>query len=153
VTPNPTASTTPDKSDPSVSGGCGATLLLPSRIRASQGPTPVAATFTSTSPDPGTGTATSSTTITSGPPKLWIRAAFMLSAPAQYVGMWLMLHRHRRRTPSPAIDNAPPARIPVAAHAMQSYYNFDVEGMQQRASQVLSSALVLHLRPRECGHL
>ena len=68
----------------------------------------------------------------------------MLSAPAQYVGMWLMLHRHRRRTPSPAIDNAPPARIPVAAHAMQSYYNFDVEGMQQRASRVLSSALVLH---------
>jgi hypothetical protein len=50
----------------------------------------------------------------------------------------------RRRTPSPAIDNAPPARIPVAAHAMQSYYNFDVEGMQQRASRVLSSALVLH---------
>jgi len=45
------------------------------------------------------------------------------------------------------------ARIPVAAHAMQSYYNFDVEGMQQRSSQVLSSALVIHLRPRECGHL
>jgi hypothetical protein len=56
----------------------------------------------------------------------------------------------RWRTPSPAIDNA---RIPVAAHAMQSYYNFDVEGMQQRSSQVFSSALVLHLRARECGHL
>ena len=41
--------------------------------------------------NPGTGTATSSTTITSGPPKLWIRAAFMLSSPAQYLGMWVML--------------------------------------------------------------
>jgi len=45
----------------------------------------------------------------------------------------------RRRTPSPAIDNA---RIPVAAHAMQSYYNFDVEG---DAAKIISGSL---FRPR-----
>jgi hypothetical protein len=31
------------------------------------------------------------------------------------------------------------ARSPVAAHAMQSYYIFDIEGMQQRPGHVLYS--------------
>jgi len=66
----------PDKSDPSVKGGCGLTLLRPSRMIASHGPTPAAATRTSTSPSPGDGSGTSSTTTTSGGPKRWIRTAF-----------------------------------------------------------------------------
>ena len=56
ATPGPTASTTPDRSEPRVSGsGCGRTLL-PALIQPSQGPTPAAATRTSTSPSPGAGT-------------------------------------------------------------------------------------------------
>src|SRR6476659_9395275 len=66
LTSGPTASTTPDKSEPSVSGGGGLTLLLPSRMIASHGPTPVAATRTRTSPVAGLGRGMSSTTITSG---------------------------------------------------------------------------------------
>ncbi|HMC74818.1 MAG TPA: hypothetical protein VKG87_10965, partial [Terriglobales bacterium] len=41
----------------------------------------------------------------------------------------------RRHTASPAMN----ARSPVAAHAMQSYYIFDIEGMQQRPGHVLYS--------------
>jgi hypothetical protein len=52
------------------SGGCGLTLLLPSRMIASQGATPAAITRTRTSPGPGDGVGTSSTTTTSGGPKL-----------------------------------------------------------------------------------
>jgi hypothetical protein len=70
VTPGPTFSTRPDKSEPSVSGGCGLTLLLPSRMIASQGATPAAITRTRISLGPGDGIGTSSTTTTSGAPKL-----------------------------------------------------------------------------------
>ena len=67
----PVSSTTPDKSEPSVSGRGGLTVLLPSRISASHGPTRAAATRTSTSPVAGITTSSKTT----GPPKLWIRAA------------------------------------------------------------------------------
>src|SRR5215475_7413501 len=80
LTPGPVSSTTPDKSEPSVSGGGGLTLLLPSRMSASHGPTPEAATLIRSSPSAGAGRATSSTTTTSGAPKRWIRAAFMFCA-------------------------------------------------------------------------
>src|SRR5262249_13025613 len=46
LTPGPVSSTTPDKSEPSVSGRGGLTVLLLSRISASHGPTPAAATRT-----------------------------------------------------------------------------------------------------------
>src|SRR6516162_1690713 len=77
----PASSTTPDKSEPSVSGGVGLTLLLPSRMSASHGPTPEAATLIRSSPAAGAGRGTSSTTTTSGAPKRWIRAAFMFERP------------------------------------------------------------------------
>ena len=68
-TPGPTLSTTPDRSDPSVSGsGCGS-ALLPSLTHASHGPTPDARTRTSTWSVPGSDTATSSYSIVSTPPK------------------------------------------------------------------------------------
>src|SRR5262245_38388165 len=75
----PGSSTTPDKSEPSVSGGGGLTLLLPSRMSASHGPTPEAATLIRSSPAAGAGRGTSSTTTTSGAPERWIRAAFMFA--------------------------------------------------------------------------
>src|SRR5215475_1037609 len=81
LTPGPVSSTTPDKSEPSVSGGGGLTLLLPSRMSASHGPTPEAATMIRSSPAAGAGRGTSSTTTTSGAPKRWIRAAFMFVPP------------------------------------------------------------------------
>jgi hypothetical protein len=77
LTLGPVSSTTPDKSEPSVSGRGGLTLLLPSRMSASHGPTPEAATLIRSSPAAGAGRGTSSTTTTSGAPKRWIRAAFM----------------------------------------------------------------------------
>jgi hypothetical protein len=79
VTPGPTSSTIPDRSEPRVSGGDGLTLLFPSLMRASHGPTPAATTRTSSSPAEGTGRGTSSIRTTSGGPKLWMRAAFMSS--------------------------------------------------------------------------
>src|SRR5258705_2467996 len=76
-TPGPIACTTPDKSDPRVSGsGCGR-MLLPLRIQASQGPTPAAFTCTTTSPPPGSGLGTSSMEMASGGPKLCTRTAFI----------------------------------------------------------------------------
>jgi hypothetical protein len=54
-------------------------LLLPSRMSASHGPTPEAATLIRSSPAAGAGRGTSSTTTTSGAPKRWIRAAFMFA--------------------------------------------------------------------------
>src|SRR5262249_10830868 len=53
------------------------TLLSPSRMMASHGATPAAATRTSTSPAPGSGTGMSCTSTTSGPPDRSIRAAFI----------------------------------------------------------------------------
>src|SRR5215831_17642380 len=75
LTRGPASSTTPDKSEPSVSGGGGLTLLLPSRMSASHGPTPEAATLIRSSPAAGARRGTSSTTTTSGAPKRWILAA------------------------------------------------------------------------------
>src|SRR5215470_988640 len=73
------SSKTPDRSDPSVSGGRGLTLVLPSRMRAPQGPTPAAMTRTSSSPAAGTGRGVSSTTITSGGPEWWNPGRFHLN--------------------------------------------------------------------------
>src|SRR5262249_1884431 len=55
-TPSPTSTTTPERSAPSVTGKVTASPLLPSRISASQGPTPAAPTLTRTSPLRGVGT-------------------------------------------------------------------------------------------------
>jgi len=77
ATSGPTASTTPHRSDPSVSGsGCGRTLL-PARIHPSHGPTPAALTRTSTSPAAGSDRAISSNAMTSGGPKRCTRLAFI----------------------------------------------------------------------------
>src|SRR5215469_11138574 len=73
----PSFSTTPDISDPSVSGYVCGKSLLPVRTNASQGPTPAAETRTRTSRSPGSGKSISSMTITSGGPGLWTRAARM----------------------------------------------------------------------------
>src|SRR6516162_3428527 len=127
----PASSTTPDKSEPSVSGGVGLTLLLPSRMSASHGPTPEAATLIRSSPAAGAGRGTSSTTTTSGAPKRWIRAAFMfepslrieilveaavsrlqiLAPPARRARAWLLLKQAHRRCsanrPEVPVGNAP----------------------------------------------
>src|SRR5262249_24103080 len=72
-TPDPTASTTPEMSDPRVSGrGCGSTLR-PARIRPSHGPTPAALTRTRISPSSGLGTSMRRSSIASGGPDRWIR--------------------------------------------------------------------------------
>src|ERR1044072_55032 len=72
----PIASTIPDSSAPRMRGK-GWSLILPSRMRASQLPTPAAFTRTNSCPDVGCGRGTSSFVITFGGPYRRIRAAFI----------------------------------------------------------------------------
>src|ERR1043166_3629059 len=76
-TPAPTCSTSPDTSDPSVSGSGWGRTLRPDLTSASHGPTPAAFTRSNTSPSPGAGRGTSSTTSASTSPKWCTRIACM----------------------------------------------------------------------------
>jgi hypothetical protein len=75
--PWPTATISPDRSEPGVRGsGCGKTLL-PALIQPSQGPTPAASTLTRTSLGPGMGRGTRSNLMTSGGPNSCTRQAII----------------------------------------------------------------------------
>src|SRR5262249_14189736 len=74
----PNASTIPDSSEPRILGK-GWSLTLPSRISASQLPTPAAFTRTSSCPAAGWGRGRSSFMITFGGPNRRTRAAFICS--------------------------------------------------------------------------
>src|SRR5580698_9490204 len=77
VAPSPTDSTVPEMSEPRVIGNGELVTLWSSRINASHGPTPAAATRTNTSPAFGCGTGNSSISIASIPPNRRITAAFI----------------------------------------------------------------------------
>jgi len=83
ATPAPTVSTTPDSSEPRISGKCSWMPLLPSRMSASQGPTPAAYTRIRSCPSAGSGGGNSSYSITLGGPNCRTRAAFI--CPPKYL--------------------------------------------------------------------
>src|SRR5713101_8412580 len=79
-----------------MSGSGDFTALFPSRINASQFPTPAAAARTNISPSPGTGRGSSSMTITLGGPNLRILAALII----------VLTSRQEHRRPALEYDSA-----------------------------------------------
>ncbi len=75
----PIASTIPDSSEPRIRGK-GWSSILPSRMRASQFPTPAPFTRTRSCPAAGSGRGKSSFVITFGGPKCRMRATFIWSS-------------------------------------------------------------------------
>src|SRR5262249_40542978 len=112
----PIDSTIPDNSEPRIRGK-GWSSILPSRIRASQLPTPAAFTRTNSCPAAGSGRGRSSFVITLGGPNrrtraafiflLWAAGAFMLvGSPAQFRNRFRSLSKVNRAGSQNASKNA-----------------------------------------------